>query len=41
MASLATTHPHLIEEWHPTKNGDVTPWDVTFGYVMRAACLNR
>ena len=23
--SLATLHPELIEEWHPTKNGDLTP----------------
>ena len=23
--SLAETHPHLIDEWHPTKNGDLTP----------------
>ena len=22
---LATTHPQLILEWHPTKNGDTTP----------------
>ncbi len=28
---LATTHPHLIKEWHPTKNGDLTPHDVTAG----------
>ncbi|WPS85437.1 zinc-ribbon domain-containing protein (plasmid) [Brevibacillus halotolerans] len=25
---LATTHPHLIKEWHPTKNGSMTPSDV-------------
>ncbi|MBO5368412.1 hypothetical protein J6A32_07280 [Methanocorpusculum sp.] len=28
---LATTHPHLAKEWHPTKNGDLTPFDVTSG----------
>jgi len=28
---LATKRPDLIEEWHPTKNGDLTPWDVTYG----------
>nr|WP_285849806.1 zinc-ribbon domain-containing protein [Niallia taxi] len=28
---LQTTHPHLAEEWHPTKNGDLTPMDVTKG----------
>lgn len=28
---LATTHPHLAEEWHPTLNGDLKPTDVTYG----------
>ncbi len=28
---LSIRHPHLIEEWHPTKNGDLTPHDVSFG----------
>ena len=28
---LATTHSHLIKEWHPTKNGDLTPFDVFSG----------
>ena len=28
---LATTHPHLIKEWHPTKNSCVTPHNVTHG----------
>jgi len=27
---LATTHPHLVEEWHPTKNSK-KPNEVTFG----------
>ncbi|MDB4483027.1 zinc-ribbon domain-containing protein, partial [Akkermansiaceae bacterium] len=26
---LATTHPELSEEWHPTKNGELTPYNVT------------
>lgn len=26
---LATTHPELVKEWHPTKNGDLTPQKVT------------
>lgn len=26
--SLAHKCPKLIEEWHPTKNGSLTPWDV-------------
>ena len=29
--SLATTHPNLAKEWHLTKNGDLTPNDVTYG----------
>jgi len=28
---LTTTHPKLAKEWHPTKNGDLTPSDVTEG----------
>ncbi|MBR3326217.1 MAG: zinc-ribbon domain-containing protein, partial [Atopobiaceae bacterium] len=28
---LATTNPALAAEWHPTKNGDVTPSDVIAG----------
>jgi len=28
---LAITHPHLARQWHPTKNGDVTPFDVVAG----------
>lgn len=26
---LATKRPDLAKEWHPTKNGDLTPYDVT------------
>jgi len=29
--SLATTHPELAKEWHPTKNGDLKPQNVTSG----------
>nr|WP_052316031.1 zinc-ribbon domain-containing protein [Desulfomonile tiedjei] len=29
--SLAVTHPDLANEWHPQKNGDVKPSDVTHG----------
>jgi hypothetical protein len=25
---LATTNPQLISEWHPTKNGKLTPYDI-------------
>ena len=28
-ASLAAAAPELAGEWHPTKNGRLTPWDVT------------
>ena len=28
---LATTHPELIKEWHPTKNRDLNPSKVSFG----------
>jgi hypothetical protein len=28
---LATTHPEIAAQWHPTKNGDLTPYDVGFG----------
>lgn len=28
---LSITYPELIAEWHPTKNGDLTPDDVTYG----------
>lgn len=26
---FANKYPELAKEWHPTKNGDLTPWDVT------------
>jgi hypothetical protein len=26
-----SSYPHLVKEWHPTKNGDLTPNDFTFG----------
>ena len=32
---LATTHPHLAKEWHPIKNGDLTPHNVTKGSVKK------
>lgn len=28
---LAATHEHLIELWHPTRNGELTPFDVMAG----------
>ena len=32
---LATTHPKLAKEWHPTKNGDLTPFDVMAGSAKK------
>jgi glutaredoxin len=32
---LSTTHPELSKEWHPTKNGDLKPNDVTRGSGKR------
>lgn len=32
---LTTTHPQLAAEWHPTKNGDLTPEQVTFGRALK------
>jgi hypothetical protein len=32
---LATTNPKLAEQWHPTKNGNITPQDVTRGSHKR------
>ena len=29
--SLATTHPEIAKQWHPTKNGDLTPLNVSYG----------
>jgi len=26
-----TSYPHLVKEWHPTKNGELTPKDFTHG----------
>ena len=28
---LVTTHPELLKEWHPIKNGDLKPTQVAFG----------
>ena len=32
---LATIKPELVKEWHPTKNVDVTPYDVSYGSGKR------
>ncbi len=33
--NLLLTHPELAKEWHPTKNGDLTPKDITQGSVKK------
>jgi very-short-patch-repair endonuclease len=40
--SLATARPELVKEWHPTKNGELTPHDVTPFTTKKAwwICLN-
>lgn len=50
---LATTHPHLVEEWHVTRNGDLMPnkvlagshkkvwWRCKRGHEWQTAVLNR
>ncbi len=32
---LASTHPELIQEWHPTKNGSKTSETITYGHDDR------
>jgi hypothetical protein len=35
-SSYRVSHfPHLVEQWHPTRNGDLLPGDVTFGSAKR------
>lgn len=34
--SLAVNNPELAKEWHPTKNGSLTPYDVTAGSNKKA-----
>ena len=33
--SLAETHPEVAKQWHPTKNGDLTPNDITKGSIKK------
>jgi len=39
--SLAVTHPHLAEEFHPTLNGDLTAETVTYGRSTKAWWLGK
>ena len=32
---LETTHPALAQEWHPTKNNELTPRDVMYGQSLK------
>jgi hypothetical protein len=32
---LSATHPELAKQWHPTKNGSLTPLDVSYGSSIR------
>ena len=34
--SLADVNPELAKQWHPTKNGDLTPYDVRAGSSIKA-----
>ena len=38
---LANVNPILSEEWHPTKNGTLTPWDVTVGMDTKVWWLGK
>ena len=31
MKKFLSTYPKLVKEWHPTKNGELTPSDFTHG----------
>ena len=35
MRSIATERPELVDEWHPTKNGELTPGSISFGSVKK------
>ena len=41
--SLAETHPEIAAQWHPTKNGDLTPWNITYGSNKKVwwKCLEK
>ena len=38
---LGTKNPELAKEWHPTKNGDLTPYDVTSGSSKKVWWLGK
>jgi hypothetical protein len=53
VGSLADRNPELAKEWHPTRNGDLTPdqvtpgssrkvwWRCSLGYELGAILVNR
>ena len=38
---LATKAPDIAEEWHPTKNGELTPFEVTYGSKQQVWWLGK
>ena len=38
---IATTHPQIAAQWHPTLNGELTPFDVREGSTDRVWWLLR
>ena len=36
MTSLLKTNPELSKEWHPTRNGSLTPADLTCAQTRRS-----
>ena len=38
---LATTNPELLSEWHPTKNGTLSPTDVSHGTMKKVWWLGK
>lgn len=41
MTTLDKTHPALVNEWHPTKNGQLVPADVSYGSVRKVWWLGE
>ena len=37
--SLASRHPELVAEWHPTLNGDKTPYNISYGSTYKATWI--
>lgn len=39
--SLAEHNPELVVEWHPTRNGDLTPNDISYGSAKKVWWLGK